>query len=179
MRPEHPLLHGINTRFDVPHSRWNAITSAQLRNAGVQVLIEALEGDFHLGVSPDGFRLVFLQGHPEYDRTSLLKEYKRELTRYAVGELHDIPPYPEHYLPAEAARSAQGHVEQLVIAREAGAPPPPFPEDAITPLLDNTWSDTGKVIFDNWLGLIYQLTDVERGVPFMAGVDPANPLGLR
>jgi len=177
VRPDHPLLHGTNTLFDVPHSRWNDISSAQLEQVGIQVLIESIEGDFHMGVSQDGFRTVFLQGHPEYDTTSLLKEYKREMARFAAGERPAIPPQPENYLRPHAARIAREHVEAVFAARDSGTEPPPFPEDALAPLLDNTWSDTGKVIFNNWLGLIYKLTDVERGVPFMRGVDPQDPLG--
>ena len=42
--------------------------------------------------------------------------------------------------------------------------------------LDNTWRDTGKAIFNNWLGMVYRLTDVNRGVPFMAHVDPDDPM---
>lgn len=177
--PEHPLLQSANTRFDVPHSRWNEITSKQLEAAGIQVLVESEEGDFHMGTSPDGIRLVYLQGHPEYDATSLLKEYKREVTRYLAGELERIPPYPENYLPPEAARIARTYLEEGIGAREAGREPPTFPEAQIAPMLDNTWTDTGKTIFNNWLGLIYRLTDVRRGVPFTTGLDPEDPLGLR
>ena len=179
VRQEHPLLHGTNTRFDVPYSRWNEITRAQLEDVGVQVLIESMEGDFHLGVSADGLRMVYLQGHPEYDTTSLLKEYKREVTRYLAGDLAAIPPLPENYLSPPAARIAHGHVEEAIVARDEGREPPDFPEAELTPMLDNTWTDTGKAVFNNWLGLVYQLTDVERGVPFMRGIDPENPLGLR
>ena len=177
--PRHPLLRGINTRFDVPHSRWNEITAAQLEGAGIDVLIESLEGDFHLGVSPDGIRMVYLQGHPEYDAISLLKEYKREVGRYADGRLDAIPPLPQNYLAPEAARLAHEHVDALLAAREAGADLPDFPEDALAGGLDNTWADTAKAVFANWLGLVYRLTDVRRGVPFMDGVDPDDPLGRR
>ena len=44
--------------------------------------------------------------------------------------------------------------------------------------LDNTWTDTGKAMFNNWLGLVYQLTGVDRRTPLMPGLDPDNPLGL-
>jgi len=179
LSPDHPLLHGTNTRFDVPHSRWNEITSAQLEAVGVRVLIESLEGDFHLGTSPDGIRMVYLQGHPEYDATSLLKEYKREVNRYVDGELDRIPPHPENHLPPRAAKLAHDHMEAAITARERGREPPAFPEAEIAPLLDDTWTDTGKSIFNNWLGLIYRLTAVERGVPFMPAVDPDDPLGIR
>ena len=46
------------------------------------------------------------------------------------------------------------------------------------PELDNTWADTGKALVNNWLGLVYQLTDYDRRRPFVPGVDPDDPLGL-
>ena len=174
--PDHPLLHGTNTRFDVPHSRWNEITSRQVADAGLQVLVESVEGDFHMGTSADGFRTVYLQGHPEYDAVSLLKEYKRELGLFLDGELDAIPPYPVSYLPPEGARLLNDHLDASLAARDAGTALPEFPEDALAPLLDNTWTDTGKAMFNNWLGLVYRLTNMERGVPFMEGVDPDDPL---
>lgn len=177
--PDHPLLRGMNTRFDIPHSRWNTITSTMLRDVGVQVLIESLEGDFHLGASPDGFRTIYLQGHPEYDAVSLLKEYKRELGIYLDGGADALPPFPQNYLSPDATRILGRHVEACLAARDAGKPVPMFPEAELTPMLDNTWTDTGKAVFNNWLGLVYRLTDVARGVPFMPGVDPDDPLGLR
>ncbi len=177
--PDHPLLAGANTRFDVPHSRWNEVTSRQVRDAGLEVLVESTEGDFHMGTSADGIRMVWLQGHPEYDRVSLLKEFKREVDRYVTGDLADLPPYPDHYLSPRSAQVARHHLEAVARARDTGAPPPPFPEQQLAADLDNTWTDTGKAVFMNWLGLVYRLTDLRRGVPFMAGVDPADPLGRR
>jgi homoserine O-succinyltransferase len=176
--PSHPLLHGTNTRFDVPHSRWNEITSSQVESAGLRVLIESHEGDFHMGTSADGIRMVYLQGHPEYDATSLLKEYKREVARFLDGELSEIPPQPANYLSADAARIAREYLDSAIAARDFGEQIPEFPEEVLADTLDNTWTDTGKAIFNNWLGQIYRLTDIERGVPFMPDVDPANPLGL-
>ena len=176
---DHPLLYGTNTRFDVPHSRWNEITSAQLSRVGVRVLVESVEGDFHLGTSDDGIRRVYLQGHPEYDVNSLLKEYKREVARHLAGDLSALPPLPARYLPPAAARIARAHVEEAVEARERGDAIPEFPEGEIRPLLDNTWTDTGAALFNNWLGLIYRLTDIERGVPFKPTVDPDDPLRLK
>ena len=75
-------MAGVNTRFDVPHSRFNAVTPQQFAEAGLNVLVESDEIGVHLAASDDGLRLVFFQGHPEYDANSLLKEYKREVLRF-------------------------------------------------------------------------------------------------
>jgi homoserine O-succinyltransferase/O-acetyltransferase len=178
MQNRHPLLRDINTRFDVPHSRYNAITREQFEAAGLTILVESEEGGVHMAVSPDQFRIIYFQGHPEYDHNSLLKEYKREVMRFIDGELASYPPHPEHYFPRAAAKIAD-EFKQIVLAnRAANAPIPPFPEDKLQEHLDNTWRDTGKAVFNNWLGLVYQLTALDRKRPFAPGVDPRNPLGL-
>ena len=39
LKPSHPLVANINTRFDVPHSRFNEVSEQQLNDAGLSVLI--------------------------------------------------------------------------------------------------------------------------------------------
>jgi homoserine O-succinyltransferase len=176
--PGHPLLREINTRFDVPHSRCNDISRAQLEAAGLSVLAESVDGGVHMAVSPDQFRLIFFQGHPEYDTASLLKEYKREVFRYLNGELTGPPPHPEHYFPEAAAQAADRFVREAERALRDDRPLPDFLEAEVEPELDNTWGDTAKAIINNWLGLVYQLTNLDRRKQYMDGVDPHDPLGL-
>ncbi len=111
--PAHPLMRGINTRFDAPHSRYNEISRSQLDEAGLIVLIESPEAGVHLAVSPDRFRMVFFQGHPEYDSNSLLKEYKREVSRYLSDDRQSAPRYPEHYFSDEAIEIAAVYMKRL------------------------------------------------------------------
>lgn len=173
---DHPLLRNINTRFDVPHSRYNAITREQLEKAGLSILIEGEVAGVHMAVSPDQFRFIYFQGHPEYDTNSLLKEYKRELIRHFNGE-RELPPFPDNYFNEHVKTIIQTYITQAVDAHHQGDPLPVFPEDSILPHLDNTWCDTAKAIFNNWLGLVYKLTHLDRQKLFMQGVDPNNPLG--
>jgi homoserine O-succinyltransferase len=179
MVPEHPLLRDINTRFDVPHSRHNDISRAQLEAAGLSVLAESSEGGVHMAVSADQFRLIFFQGHPEYDTNSLLKEYKREVYRFLNGELHQPPPYPDHYFSQAAARAADHFVREAQEALRRDEPLPDDLERDVEPELDNTWGDTAKAIVNNWLGLVYQVTNLDRHRQYMDGVDPADPLNIR
>ena len=178
IRQSHPLVNDVNTQFDVPHSRFNDISAAQFGAAGLHVLVESAQAGVHLAVSADGFRVVYFQGHPEYDTVSLLKEYKREVQRFAVGERGDYPPFPEnHFKPREQA-ILEEYRRRLVAARAAGEPAPEFPEALVATRIDNTWHDTAEGIIGNWIGLVYQLTHQQRNLPFMDGVDPQNPLGL-
>ncbi len=175
----HPLLRNINTRFDVPHSRNNDVSPEQLQAAGFNILAQGAESGVHMAVSPDMFRIVYLQGHPEYDRVSLLKEYKREVIRYFEGARETYPESPENYFNVEIDEIIRQYQAVITQARAGGDKMPEFPEAEIEPLLDNTWRDTGKSIFDNWLGLVYQLTNIDRHLPFTDGIDPQDPLKIK
>jgi homoserine O-succinyltransferase len=174
----HPLVNDVNTRFDVPHSRFNEITREQFEAARLHILVESEIG-VHLAVSEDRFRLVFFQGHPEYDTVSLLKEYKREVTRYTLGERPDYPPLVENYFPRKIQAILEEHAECVTAARRRGQTAPDLPESVIAPALDNTWHDTAEAVIDNWIGKVYQTTSMERKKPFAEGIDPRDPLRLR
>lgn len=178
VEPRHPLVSTINTRFDVPHSRFNEIFREDMERMGLRVLVESGEAGVHLAVSEDLLRVVFFQGHPEYDTISLLKEYKREIARYFTGERGDYPPLPEHYFNHELADQLNEYGQKVRQAHHTGAPLPEFVEADIVPHLDNTWCDTAKAVFNNWLGLIYQVTGQDRRQPLMDRLDPRDPLGL-
>ena len=175
----HPLVSGVNTRFDVPHSRFNEISREQFEAAGLSVLVESEEAGVHLGVSEDRFRLVFFQAHPEYDSISLLKEYKREVLRFACGARDDYPPFPENYFSPRSRAILGEYEDQLVAALDQGTGIPELPEELVTASLDNTWHDTAEAVINKWIGKVYQLTNIDRKLPFMEGINPDDPLGLR
>lgn len=174
----HPLVADVNTRFDVPHSRFFDISRAQFEAAGLHILVESEVAGPHLAVSPDGFRIVFNQGHPEYDTVSLLKEYKREVAGFTQGDRADYPPLVENYFPPGVCAILEEHADRVIAAKHGGRAVPEFPEALIAPALDNTWHDTAEAVINNWIGKVYQLTNIDRKLPFAAGVDPKDPLGL-
>ncbi len=173
----HPLVAEINTRFDVPHSRFNEIFQSDMERHGLKILAASKEAGVHLAVSEDGFRIVFFQGHPEYDDISLLKEYKREVMRFYRAETADYPPFPENYFNDTAQQIFADYEQHVRTARQTGEKLLEFPENQVLEHLDNTWRDTAKAVFNNWIGKIYQLTNQDRRLPFMAGINPNNPLG--
>ncbi|MES9853082.1 MAG: homoserine O-succinyltransferase [Candidatus Thiodiazotropha sp. L084R] len=176
---KHPLVNDVNTRFDVPHSRFNQISREQFDQAGLKVLVESEEAGVHLAVSSDGIRVVYFQGHPEYDTISLLKEYKREVSLYAAGTRADYPPFPANYFSLRSQAIFNEYRERLDRAKSEGQSLPDFPESLVIESLDNTWHDTAEAVIGNWIGLVYQVTHHIRKLPFMDGIDPANPLGLK
>lgn len=174
----HPLVIDINTRFDVPHSRWNNVSREQFEEARLKVLATGDDGCVHLATSEDGFRTVFFQGHPEYDTISLLKEYKREILLHIEGQREDYPPFPEHYFGVQSSAILREYKSRLLTALNSEIDAPVFPEDLIVQSLDNTWHDTAGEVVGNWVGLVYQLTHSDRKKPYMDDLDIENPLGL-
>lgn len=175
----HPLVHDINTKFYVPHSRFNDISREQFERAGLHVLVESEDAGVNLAVSEDRFRVVFFQGHPEYDMVSLLKEYKREVVRFARGERGEYPPFPESYFSLQSQALLEEYRDRLARALSRGEQAPEFPERLVAKDLHDTWHDTAEAIVGNWIGKVYQITHQDRRRPFMDGVDPEDPLGLR
>ena len=53
-----------------------------------------------------------------------------------------------------------------------------MPEEVIEAMLDNTWGDTAKALVNNWLGLVYKVTNLDRSLLFMEDIDPEDPLGM-
>ena len=176
---KHPLVSDVNTRFDVPHSRFNQIDREQFETAGLPILVESEIAGVHLAVSQDRFRLIFLQGHPEYDTISLYKEYKREVNRFIQGEREDYPPSPENYFTLRCQAVLDEHRERVIAALTRKKLPPELPESYVLANLDNTWHDTAEAVINNWIGKVYQVTNIDRKQPFQDNVDLNDPLGLK
>ncbi|MCY4050686.1 MAG: homoserine O-succinyltransferase [Gammaproteobacteria bacterium] len=174
----HPLTSNIDSRFDAPHSHVFEVNSRQFEESGLVVLAEGEVSNLHLGVSTDGLRFVFFQGHPEYDKISLLKEYKREVVRYIEGTRDTYPPMPENYFKGQARDIAEKYKVKVLVCRGDYQNLIPFPEQELQASVDITWSDTGKALINNWLGLIYQVAHPDRGKVFMDGIDPSDPIGF-
>ncbi len=172
----HPLVSGVNTLFDVPHSRYNRVSRDQFEEKGLHVLVESDYAGVHLAVSPDGFRTVYFQGHPEFDVVSLLKEYKREVGRYINRECDFYPPFPQNYFSLQVQAIFDEYQDRCESYLQDGEALPEFPEHLVMPMLHNTWHDTGEAIVGNWIGLVYQITSNKRRKPFMDIIDLNNPI---
>ena len=176
---QHPLVNDVNTLFDVPHSRYNEISKQQFEEAGLHVLVESAEAGVHLAVSEDRFRIVYFQGHPEYDINSLLKEFKREVNRFFEDKREDYPPFPHYYFTLQSQAILYEYYERVLVAKSENKPLPEFPEALIAERLHNTWHDTAEAVINNWIGKVYQVTNKDRKLPFMDGINLDDPLGLK
>ena len=151
LQRDHPLMDGMPKLYAEPRSHVFEMLARQLEPLGVEILAASPDADFGIATSKDGIKWVFLQGHPEYDAVSLLKEYKREINRFRLGERTQYPESPCNYLPGAAQPTLQAFRETFLQAQQSGAPLPEFPESELVALLDNRWEAHAKVLFRNWL----------------------------
>ncbi|MGD2102614.1 MAG: homoserine O-succinyltransferase, partial [Acidimicrobiia bacterium] len=147
---DHPLLDGLEDPVVAPHSHWYDMTRRDFESIGASVLLESDEAGVHMAVGAEG-HFVFFQGHPEYDRVSLLKEYRRELGRYYSGDRPDHPPVPEHYFDDAALTRLNAYRLVLEEAKSSGRLPPPLDENQLLPKNAPDWNSAGYVIYRNWL----------------------------
>ncbi|MDA8291561.1 MAG: homoserine O-succinyltransferase, partial [Actinomycetota bacterium] len=71
----------------LPHSRLNDVPTERVRAAGYEVLVSSPETGWSIARGSIGRCEVLLsQGHPEYDGSSLLREYRRDVERHLAGE---------------------------------------------------------------------------------------------
>lgn len=76
-----PLLRGFDDIFYAPHSRYTEVAKEDIAACGeLKILAESAEAGVFLCMTHDG-RQVFVMGHPEYDRVTLDKEYKRDVDK--------------------------------------------------------------------------------------------------
>lgn len=149
----HALLAGVAAPLSMPHSRWNELPIEALRAAGYAVLSFSTETGADAFVRHRRSLMLFFQGHPEYEATTLLKEYRRDVGRYLNGQQAHYPGMPYGYLSAEVA-TLLGEFRALAVARGAPELLGQFPFAATAASIVNTWRPAAVSIYSNWLDFI-------------------------
>lgn len=88
-----PFVRGFDDVFLAPHSRHTTVSREEILNSKeLTILAESEEAGVFIVIAKDG-KQIFVMGHPEYDRVSLDKEYKRDVSKGLEIEL------PKNYYP--------------------------------------------------------------------------------
>jgi homoserine O-succinyltransferase len=147
---DHPLLAGAPGRLLAPHSRWNDVGVDDLVGAGYQVLTRSPEMGADLFVKNDSSQFVLLQGHPEYDTTTLLREYRRDVGRYLRGESEGYPALPRYYLDAASERSLEAFRRRALSSRNPQLLEG-FPATNVVERFAKSWHASALRLYRNWL----------------------------
>jgi homoserine O-succinyltransferase/O-acetyltransferase len=144
------LLAGAPALLAMPHSRWNELSVDALRTAGYQMLSWSTANGADAFVRRRRSLMLFFQGHPEYEDTTLLKEYRRDVTRYVNSQQAHYPTLPHGYFSPSALEALE-RFRQTALADRRPELMDRFPFGDIAAGLKNTWRDSAVAIYRNWL----------------------------
>jgi len=149
-----PLTGGA-AGYVCPHSRYNDVREDDLLRAGYTMLGRSDEVGADMFAKQMGSRFVFLQGHPEYDGDTLMREYRRDLMQFVAGERNSAPEAPVNLFgpggfdAANLSRlAAAGATDQLIAKLDA--------MEAAVPVIGR-WSSHATQLFRAWIRMILEL----------------------
>ena len=145
------FLSGLHAPWMTPHSRNNALDEAELVARGYHILSRSAEAGVDAFVRRGrGAAALFLQGHPEYEPSSLALEFKRDLQRYLTGARETPPCLPRGVFAA----STHARLSRLAEAARRERRPelmaswPLASELSLTP---EVWRAPATRLLRNWL----------------------------
>jgi homoserine O-succinyltransferase len=93
--PQEPIMRGFDEVFFAPHSRHTEVREKDiLKVKSLKLAAVSDEAGVYMAVSDDG-RMIYVTGHPEYDRLTLKAEYDRDVAKgLPIG-------VPKNYFPGD------------------------------------------------------------------------------
>jgi homoserine O-succinyltransferase len=150
---EHPIAANLQSRIQIPHSRYNEIPERDLVSSGYRIVTKSVSAGVDTFVKQGRSLFVFFQGHPEYEVQTLLGEYRRDIGRYLRRERDNFPNMPQGYfddatveaMTAFRVQAANNRNEEILAS---------FPTAATELSLDNSWRPFAAALYHNWLRFI-------------------------
>lgn len=159
----HQLTSGTGDPIHFPHSRWNEVRADALTACGYSVLTQSAGGGVDTFVKKKKRSLfVHFQGHPEYGAETLLKEYRRDIKRFARRERETYPSVPIGYFD-DASTELVTEFRGVVLSDRREELMDGFPEAVLARTLQRTWHSAAMTIYRNWLSyLTSQKADISK-----------------
>lgn len=156
----HPLSAGLEPEIFLPHSRTNTVALEAVLEAGYQVPIYSNEVGWSVATRAiNDTQLVLIQGHPEYDPNSLLREYHRDVGRYVRHERDDLPCLPHHCVAPEDWEQLEHLHQEVTGAHRDISLVEQYPFDEVGERAPWTWSEMANQLYANWLASVAQGRD--------------------
>jgi len=146
-------MRGAGPQILVPHSRHNGIARDDLERCGytISAWSETIGADTFWRREPSYF--LFLQGHPEYNADTLLREYRRDVIRFLNGERDAYPNVPDNYFSPRTLARLESLRERALAQRNSGCQDS-LNEILFSEILSLRWSDHAVQLYHNWLSVV-------------------------
>jgi homoserine O-succinyltransferase len=162
----HPMMIGATAGLRIPHSRYNDLPERALLACGYHILLRSETAGVDMFVRQDKSLNLYLQGHPEYEASTLLREYRRDVGRFLRKEREEYPALPVGYFDNGAPAIANVFRERAIAERHECLLAS-FPMSALTVGLGNPWRHHAVAMFSKWIEYLKEqkAERLPRGVP--------------
>jgi homoserine O-succinyltransferase len=150
---DHALTLATAAQLQVPHSRWNDLPEQALARCGYHILSRAPEIGADMFVKQRRSLFVFLQGHPEYEPSTLGREYRRDVGRYLRRERNTYPAQPQRYFDPATSRALDAFRTQAMVSRSEDTLQA-FPATSMRAQLMDCARASAVRFYRNWLSCI-------------------------
>jgi homoserine O-succinyltransferase len=152
VEPDRPLTDGLEAEVPLPVSRWNSVPDEALEDAGYDIILRSHETGWSAASRNRDDRSLFLvQGHPEYDPSSLIREYRRDAGRYVRGERPETPPLPYHCVAPDDWDALASFHDDVVLGRRDVLEFEAFPFDELGARSPWPWRNAATRLVTNWV----------------------------
>jgi len=151
----HRLTDGLPALWRCPHSRYNSLSRAALDARGYTVLSDGDIAGVDIFAASDGSANFYFQGHPEYQKGTLLQEFLRDLRRYVAGETPVCPSIPVGYLEGSLEEDFLMLREHAQAGRDVMAQALALAAKAV---LRRNWAGAAVQLYANWLDIVAEHT---------------------
>lgn len=150
-----PLTAGLEREIVLPHSRWNSVPSEYLKDAGYELVVQSEATGWSVATRREqGRELVLVQGHPEYDPSSLLREYRRDAGRYVHHERDDLPFLPHHCVSVEDWSPLEHLHREIINGDRDPSHFDEYPFDEVGSRAPWPWRSMAQHFYANWLSSV-------------------------
>jgi homoserine O-succinyltransferase len=155
----HPLTAGLEREIVLPHSRWNTVPREALEQSGYDVLVHSEATSWGVASrEEEGRQLLLVQGHPEYDPSSLLREYRRDADRFVHYERDDVPNLPYRCVSSDDWEQLERTHRDIVETRDPLLLDS-YPLAEVAARAPWPWRSNSERFYRNWLTSVVQGKD--------------------
>jgi homoserine O-succinyltransferase/O-acetyltransferase len=166
---DHRLTQGAGSEWVMPQSRYNELDEEELERHGYTILSRSPTVGVDTFAKQMRSLIVFLQGHPEYEKDTLAREYRRDMSRHLAGDIAALPEIPPGYFSNEAEQALKQFCLRAQTERTVQTMAH-YPEIAFGGAAATPWSASTNLLYRNWLALIAERkVEADRAFASVAG----------
>jgi homoserine O-succinyltransferase/O-acetyltransferase len=148
----HPLTEGMDPVVPLPHSRVSNVPKDALVAAGYRIAMESAAVGWSVATrAVRGSQVVLVQGHPEYDPSSLLREYHRDARRYVHHERDELPVLPVDCVAPDDRAGLQELQFAITGPQREPSLVESYPFDEVGARAGWPWRPAATRLYANWL----------------------------